>query len=96
MGPGPNGLPTQGQTFGGFLSGLGGWLGDNASGLASIGSIAGALDNASDIRDLGYGTQQHLENLGNQMNAGSQFQGCLLYTSPSPRDKRQSRMPSSA
>ena len=23
-------------------------------------------------------------------------QGCLLYTSPSPRDKRQSRMPSSA
>ena len=25
-----------------------------------------------------------------------QLQGCLLYTSPSPRDKRQSRMPSSA
>ena len=25
-----------------------------------------------------------------------EFQGCLLYTSPSPRDKRQSRMPSSA
>ena len=24
------------------------------------------------------------------------LQGCLLYTSPSPRDKRQSRMPSSA
>ena len=24
------------------------------------------------------------------------IQGCLLYTSPSPRDKRQSRMPSSA
>ena len=24
------------------------------------------------------------------------FQNCLLYTSPSPRDKRQSRMPSSA
>ena len=24
------------------------------------------------------------------------FGGCLLYTSPSPRDKRQSRMPSSA
>ena len=28
-------------------------------------------------------------------NAGS-FNYCLLYTSPSPRDKRQSRMPSSA
>ena len=26
----------------------------------------------------------------------SGFQNCLLYTSPSPRDKRQSRMPSSA
>ena len=26
----------------------------------------------------------------------SQFHPCLLYTSPSPRDKRQSRMPSSA
>ena len=24
------------------------------------------------------------------------FKACLLYTSPSPRDKRQSRMPSSA
>ena len=26
----------------------------------------------------------------------AQFMNCLLYTSPSPRDKRQSRMPSSA
>ena len=26
----------------------------------------------------------------------AQFERCLLYTSPSPRDKRQSRMPSSA
>ena len=25
-----------------------------------------------------------------------EFYSCLLYTSPSPRDKRQSRMPSSA
>ena len=25
-----------------------------------------------------------------------QYESCLLYTSPSPRDKRQSRMPSSA
>ena len=29
-------------------------------------------------------------------NAGSKVTPCLLYTSPSPRDKRQSRMPSSA
>ena len=35
-----------------------------------------------------------------EQNANSQrekeFMACLLYTSPSPRDKRQSRMPSSA
>ena len=50
MGPGPNGLPTYGQSFGGMLSSFGDWLGNNASGLASVGSIYGALDNASDIR----------------------------------------------
>ena len=27
---------------------------------------------------------------------GEEFGGCLLYTSPSPRDMRRSRMPSSA
>ena len=30
------------------------------------------------------------------LEAGLDFNLCLLYTSPSPRDKRQSRMPSSA
>ena len=30
------------------------------------------------------------------LDHGAQFFTCLLYTSPSPRDKRQSRMPSSA
>ena len=29
-------------------------------------------------------------------NIADAHQPCLLYTSPSPRDKRQSRMPSSA
>ena len=38
-------------------------------------------------------TQQALiDHLKEQSNANT----CLLYTSPSPRDKRQSRMPSSA
>ena len=32
-----------------------------------------------------------------QLNPGNTiYNDCLLYTSPSPRDKRQSRMPSSA
>ena len=34
--------------------------------------------------------------LGVAALAGTSFNICLLYTSPSPRDKRQSRMPSSA
>ena len=33
---------------------------------------------------------------GGENGLAPEFQGCLLYTSPSPRDKRQSRMPSSA
>ena len=33
---------------------------------------------------------------GGARTTSSWFWGCLLYTSPSPRDKRQSRMPSSA
>ena len=36
-----------------------------------------------------------VEEVETQLNSGD-LQGCLLYTSPSPRDKRQSRMPSSA
>ena len=35
---------------------------------------------------------QHLQ----FMDSPNTIQACLLYTSPSPRDKRQSRMPSSA
>ena len=31
-----------------------------------------------------------------QANAQAYLMGCLLYTSPSPRDQRGSRMPSSA
>ena len=31
-----------------------------------------------------------------QQNRPGQYQSCLLYTSPSPRDRTRSRMPSSA
>ena len=33
---------------------------------------------------------------GKFFDLNSKYSNCLLYTSPSPRDKRQSRMPSSA
>lgn len=61
--------------FGNFMSGLGGFIGDHAGTLGSIGSIAGALDNAGDVRDLGYETQRHLQQMGQDLNTGSQFQG---------------------
>ena len=35
-------------------------------------------------------------NTDNSVNLTVEVRDCLLYTSPSPRDKRQSRMPSSA
>ena len=38
--------------------------------------------------------QDYEEHLNGETSIG--IQPCLLYTSPSPRDKRQSRMPSSA
>ena len=37
-----------------------------------------------------------LEKFKNRLRARTGLESCLLYTSPSPRDKRQSRMPSSA
>ena len=41
---------------------------------------------------------RQLSNRGGWQSEGEiqQDKSCLLYTSPSPRDKRQSRMPSSA
>ena len=37
-----------------------------------------------------------LADSANGFDASLEYERCLLYTSPSPRDKRQSRMPSSA
>ena len=34
--------------------------------------------------------------LNQQQQLAAQYQHCLLYTSPSPRDRQKSRMPSSA
>ena len=34
--------------------------------------------------------------LGNKVKEGEHIETCLLYTSPSPRDRQKSRMPSSA
>ena len=38
----------------------------------------------------------HIERLGKKNKVFKSYIGCLLYTSPSPRDRTRSRMPSSA
>ena len=45
---------------------------------------------------VGAGIQPPTPAWGVMTNEGRDYLACLLYTSPSPRDKRQSRMPSSA
>ena len=68
-------------------------------------SIAGFASNAARVGSmLTFGVTAPLTALGKQAfdtfsnfeNAMMKVNACLLYTSPSPRDKRQSRMPSSA
>ena len=46
---------------------------------------------SQDIQKTDYVSEQN-----SVPNESSDLSSCLLYTSPSPRDKRQSRMPSSA
>ena len=47
-------------------------------------------------RMSGHWSPKHQSAIHSQIFADEVTKSCLLYTSPSPRDKRQSRMPSSA
>ena len=49
-----------------------------------------------EIIDIKSRIEQVKVQLKNYRDYNDWFESCLLYTSPSPRDKRQSRMPSSA
>ena len=44
----------------------------------------------------GNAAQGAVEGIARQPEAEGKIRGCLLYTSPSPRDRLKSRMPSSA
>ena len=79
--------------------------GGKKSSKGASGSGTNTLDGAMDI--LLVGSDSRTDAQGNplseeelaRLNAGvsdGEINTCLLYTSPSPRDKRQSRMPSSA
>ena len=64
-----------------------------------IGRITRIHDRDSRMRDPGRRYEPRSESIPRSVSryrAKSEGNICLLYTSPSPRDKRQSRMPSSA
>ena len=68
--------------------------------LASLGAFLGALSSLGYFEAL-WGSVGHIFGLSGTILAclGSLFGSawaCLLYTSPSPRDRQKSRMPSSA
>ena len=74
---------------------------------ASVVEIAGLNITVSGIGGTGSGSNElnslanslGIDNSGETAAAGDdsdQFDSCLLYTSPSPRDRTRSRMPSSA
>ena len=62
-------------------------MGPSGSGKSTLMNMIGCLDTP---------TEGVYEFEGELVHAMDDNQFCLLYTSPSPRDKRQSRMPSSA
>ena len=55
-----------------------------------------ALYGMDDLFQSGLDIITKLTNGKTHLNLDGNTNSCLLYTSPSPRDKRQSRMPSSA
>ena len=59
-----------------------------------LGLVEKAAEQQKQLLEAIPGTASADKNRGFGM--GGMGGGCLLYTSPSPRDKRQSRMPSSA
>ena len=58
--------------------------------------VEGILDTAIDINQLAKLLKNRCAAGGTVKGRVIELQGCLLYTSPSPRDMRRSRMPSSA
>ena len=54
------------------------------------------VDEAGDALDTTAAREAADGGLGDALDVVAKDLACLLYTSPSPRDKRQSRMPSSA
>ena len=67
----------------------------HASGV-SAGVIADPVDGSAGVGAVLNGGTRKLALLRHNPRATLVFKDCLLYTSPSPRDRTRSRMPSSA
>ena len=85
----------------GPLLSLSNWSGNSSSDHECRGTFTNGSDsqNSDDREVVGLGLMDQLKRLGSIPAGGAMqlmFAGCLLYTSPSPRDQRGSRMPSSA
>ena len=63
---------------------------------AEKGAVDPDKDKRSCIMIFNLGAPSQLDTFDMKPNAPAEVRGCLLYTSPSPRDQRGSRMPSSA
>ena len=62
-------------------------------------ALYGAADHLGaneDVLILASHNETHIDALSHVFNERKMYNGCLLYTSPSPRDRQKSRMPSSA
>ena len=72
----------------------------NAEGYTRVSTLAGTLDDKSGILEWSAANAMigmiKDPSIAAQVGSLASKYDCLLYTSPSPRDKRQSRMPSSA
>ena len=83
----------------GSLRALGSNLGQralSAGGLSAVGGAGGAGLGALAGGLRGYQQARNEDYSGLRGALGGAATGCLLYTSPSPRDRTRSRMPSSA
>ena len=73
-------------------------IGKDQNGIELISEYLNGLTSYGAIHVVGHGSQDQIQLGSVDLSSESlhDYEDCLLYTSPSPRDKRQSRMPSSA
>ena len=58
--------------------------------------VVDSLEKLNEVKESMQGLDSFLSRISESEGEPDEPKDCLLYTSPSPRDKRQSRMPSSA